>query len=38
MRHAGVNVSNADRVVEMWTMGVKPGDVTGHRSDSDPDG
>ncbi|MFL6783319.1 MAG: M56 family metallopeptidase [Sphingomicrobium sp.] len=35
MRRAGIDVSDADRVVEMWTMGVKPNDV---RVNSDPDG
>jgi beta-lactamase regulating signal transducer with metallopeptidase domain len=35
MRRAGVSVGNADRMVEMYTMGVKPSDVTAH---ADPDG
>ena len=36
MRRAGVKVSNADQLVEMWATGVQAG--RRHRANSDPDG
>ena len=38
MRRAGVDVSDIDRVIELWTMGVKASDAGKARSLSDPDG
>ena len=35
MRRAGVSVRDADRLAEMWAVGVKPGDVTAHPPDDD---